>query len=120
MPSATAKGFPYPVGVSDALADTDLFIKALADFLEARVGVFQSGSATSASLAAGAGGDVVVNFGTAFNAAPNVVVSARMNGSDSALFPVMVKTKAANTFTARVKNGSGAATAVTFDWIANG
>lgn len=37
MPSATASGFPYPVG-SDDMADTDLFIKALADFLEARAG----------------------------------------------------------------------------------
>lgn len=34
MPSATASGYPYPVG-SDDLADTDLHIKALADFLQA-------------------------------------------------------------------------------------
>jgi hypothetical protein len=34
MPSTTASGFPYPVG-SDELADTDLHIKALADFLQA-------------------------------------------------------------------------------------
>lgn len=34
MPSTTASGYPYPLG-SDDLADTDLRIKALADFLEA-------------------------------------------------------------------------------------
>lgn len=34
MPSATANGFPYPIG-SDQLADTDTHIKALADFLQA-------------------------------------------------------------------------------------
>lgn len=37
MPSATASGFPYPVG-SDEMADTDLYIKALADFLETYIG----------------------------------------------------------------------------------
>lgn len=33
MPSATSHGYPYPLG-SDDLADTDLHIKALADFLQ--------------------------------------------------------------------------------------
>lgn len=35
MPSATANGFPYPVG-SDEMGDTDLHIKALADDLESK------------------------------------------------------------------------------------
>lgn len=119
MPSATTKGFPYPIG-SDDLADTDLRIKALADFLEARVGVFQSGQAVSASLAAGAGGDVTVTFGTAFGATPNVVACAQVNGSDSSLFPVMVKTISTTGCVIRVKNGSGGATTVPVQWMARG
>lgn len=117
MPSSTAKGFPYPVG-SDKLGDTDLRIKALADYLNDNVGMVKSGSGSSGTLAAGAGIDVTVNFsGTAFPGVPQVVATVKVNTTLSTLV-VFVKTVTASTVVFRCQNNHSGSVNIAFDWIA--
>lgn len=72
----TAKGFPYP-DPTDAVANTDLAIKALADFLESNnVKRIHVGSAVVAVAAAATGTVAVVLPAGKFTAAPMVVAMA--------------------------------------------
>lgn len=116
MPSATASGFPFPVG-SDDMADTDLYIKALADFLEGRIGdtycelaaaaatsIPQTGVLTKINLAT-----TVHNNAALFTVAASVItivgagrydISAKAGLSDAA-------STAGHRGIAIIKNGSG-------------
>jgi hypothetical protein len=60
MGSQTAKGYPYPVG-TDRVADGDNAIQALAEAVDAKLGISASGSA-SISIASAASGSVTVTF----------------------------------------------------------
>lgn len=122
MPSSTAKGFPYPVG-SDKLGDTDVRVKALADFLNSDVGVFKRGSVASANIPASSNLDVVVNFsGGAFPGTPTVVCSLSTGSGISTrpdLLAFSIAAVSSTGFTCRIRNShTSAVPTVTVYWSA--
>jgi hypothetical protein len=80
MPATTTKGFPYPVG-SDPLADTDVRIKDLADFLEANNGRIKWGLATIDIVTVNVAATLAVVFPTAYPVGVTPVVVAICRGA---------------------------------------
>lgn len=119
MPSSTSRGYRYMVD-GDPLGDVAVATENLANDIESKLKRIESGTVTSASLAAGTSGDVTVTFGSAFAAAPKMALAIVVNGSDPSLFTAMVKTKSTTGAVLRVKNGSGSSVAIPVDWIAQG
>jgi hypothetical protein len=68
MPGNTTYGYPYPVG-TDRVADGDDAIKALADAVQAKLGVIKSGQvATAGTVTAGTNYDLTLTWATQFPA----------------------------------------------------
>jgi hypothetical protein len=110
MPSATAKGFPYPLD-TDPVNQGDDSIKALADKLETAVPfAMAAGVLNTAALAINAGVGTAVTFPAGrFSVIPCVAVSHDSNGYT---FALAAGTTAGGT-TLRAFNPSGAATSGT-------
>lgn len=87
MPSSTTKGFPYPVG-SDPLADTDVAIKALADFLEANNFRIKVGTALVDIVTTNVTASLAVLFASAFpvGVTPTVILTVRSNTAPNTRF----------------------------------
>lgn len=79
----------------------------------------QFGSATSASVANGAGADISVTFPVAFAATPTVVACNGTNRNDPQLMAITVKSVTTTGFTARVHNTTGGSITISINWIAS-
>lgn len=119
MASQTTRGYEYPTA-GDDIGDLPAKVQELAETVDGQLKRQESGVATSASLGAGVGGDITIAFGAAFAAAPVCLAVAVVNGSDSSLFPVMIKTRSTTGMVIRVKNGSGSSVAIPVCWLAIG
>lgn len=115
MGSATANGYPYPVG-TDRVMDGDDAIKALAEAADAKAGITAAGQG---SIVGGATtGQLVVTFPAGrFAVAPTAVVG---NGKDSSLYLISTSTFTATTFTATGRRYDGGVIGgnISFTWFA--
>lgn len=115
---ATAKGYPFP-NPGDPVANTDLAIKALADFLDANgFKAMHAGQQVvnfAASITASTGA-VAFPVGK-FTAAPFIVVAC---GSGTSQYVATVSANSAASFTAIARSADGTAktAAVSVYWVA--
>lgn len=123
--ATTARGFHYPSG-SDKVGDTDLKIKDLADDVDARVGLVQSGvSAFASGPAVGTHRLLAVVFAKPYpvGVTPDIVVCVRANattGPHQQFASVDTVTAASNTgFTIRAVNTLNT-NAMSVAWMARG
>lgn len=115
---ATAKGYPYP-DPGDPVANTDLAIKALAQFLEANGFKAMAAGVANANFAASAVGTTgAVAFPVGRFTAPPVVAIGLLTGT-SLYFHVMSAVSAAS-FTCAVRRSDGTSItgAVSVHWVA--
>jgi len=117
MPGSTSKGLIYPVG-SDAVAQGDLQVKALADSVNAAIpGAVQKVGTVSTTT--NASGQVVVNHGMGVTP---VFVGVNSVGSGGTAHEVAVTGHTNSQFTATVRlvttGANVASTAVTLNWYA--
>lgn len=120
MPANTAKGYPYPLG-TDRLMDGDDAIKALAEAIDARIGVVAAGSVSVPVSSGSATGTVAVTFPVGrFTAVP--LVTGTYQGSNIAWSLVNYTGVTTSGFTAGVSHrdgtASGTSTAFTQSWHA--
>lgn len=119
MPSATARGYEYPVA-GDDVGDLPAKVQDLAETVDAQLKRQESGVATTASTASGTAIDVTITFGAAFAAAPVVLATHIFNASDPALFSVIVKSRSTTGCVLRVKQTSGSSVVMNLAWLAIG
>lgn len=119
MPSATTRGYEYPVA-GDPIGDGAAKIQELAETIDDQLKRIESGTVTSASIASGTSADVAITFGAAFGAAPKVIASNATNRNDPHLMAITVKTVTTTGAVVRVRNDTGSAVAITVAWIAQG
>lgn len=110
MPASTANGWPYPTP-SDAVSNTDLQIKELAEALQEKV---QAGQA-AVTVTASDNGTATVNFPVAYPAVPNVVACA-MNSFYEAAITAISETQF--TVVVRQINAASATATIQVQWIA--
>jgi hypothetical protein len=120
MPSATAKGFPYPVGAVDAIADSDLAIQALAEFLDANNGRFKWGQGTIDIVTVNVAVSLAVLVPAAYpvGVTPAVFAWSRGGSGTGARF-VQVSSEANTGFTVIGLNTANNSD-ITFGWVALG
>ena len=116
MPANTPLGFPYPVG-TDRVTDGDDSIRALAEAVEAKIGVWRSGTVVVDTPSTSPGTLAVTFPAGLFTAAPAVgascLASSPMSWSASGYLPTPTG------FQVKAQKASGAAaTTVTVSWWA--
>jgi hypothetical protein len=110
MPAETANGWPYPTP-SDAVSNTDLQIKELAEALQEKI---QAGQ-FAVTVTASDNGSAVLTFPVAYPAAPNVVAAA-MNSFYEASVTSITATQA--TIHVRQLNAASATATIQCQWFA--
>lgn len=119
MPSTTPKGFPFPVG-TDRVMDGDDAIQALAEFIDARVGVFASGVATVNFANTGQVVQAVTFPAGRFNSPPNVVFAFFIAQGGVTTQTVRQTSAPSTTGFSLVVNAPGATTfTYTVTWLAH-
>lgn len=110
MPASTADGWPYPTP-SDAVSNTDLQIKELAEALQELI---QSGR-TGVTVTADVTGSVAVNFSPAYPVAPRVCATAENSFYEATVSSV---TTTGFTLTVRQINAASSSATIQCHWIA--
>lgn len=115
---ATAKGYPYP-DPADPVANTDLAIKALADFLNANGFKVIHAAQVSVSVAAAITGSTAVTFPAGkFSAAPMVICQALGFSGAYTAEPTALPTATGFTLGVRRQDGTSTTATVQCHYIA--
>lgn len=113
----TTLGYPYPDG-TDPMADIATAVQALAQAVDDKLGLLQSGTKNVNAVNVATDYSVTVTFPTAFPSIPHVVACISNKLNPASYEPPLISSVTAADFVLTVRRSAGSAS-VDVDWIAH-